>query len=132
MFKTLHSILVIFQLIGSIVGSVVPGVFTFHSGYIPIKTAGLKAALSALYIPFWLYSNTSCSCIFSIKYLLYIPFWLYSNPCLWDWKAVHTDFTFHSGYIPMQSEHFTLRLQAFFTFHSGYIPMKAPFPYHQG
>ena len=29
----------------------------------------------------------------------------------------------HSGYIPMQSEHFTLRLQAFFTFHSGYIPI---------
>ena len=99
-------------------------IFTFHSGYIPIKQVFKRAGGDKLYIPFWIYSN-------DIK----------KKVLIFD-----DNFTFHSGYIPIiigkSSGHVNYTLHSIldifqcrcestccmgggcFTFHSGYIPMQ--------
>ena len=52
---------------------------------------------------------------------LYIPFWLYSNIEDESFKALLTTFTFHSGYILIFTGLSSIILIFFFTFHSGYI-----------
>ena len=97
-------------------------IFTFHSGYIPIKQVFKRAGGDKLYIPFWIYSN-------DIK----------NKVLIFD-----DNFTFHSGYIPIRttthqpcilfSLHSILDIFQYvkaefntaipiFTFHSGYIPI---------
>ena len=78
--QALHSILDIFQL--EMPGKfTVLSYFTFHSGYIPIKSdGGKKSTIIGLYIPFWIYSNGYRK--------MYV-------------KKTYNFFTFHSGYIPM-------------------------------
>ena len=104
-------------------------IFTFHSGYIPIKQVFKRAGGDKLYIPFWIYSN-------DIK----------NKVLIFD-----DNFTFHSGYIPIRttthqpcilfSLHSILDIFQYvkaefntaipiFTFHSGYIPIMPIVQYH--
>ena len=100
---------------------------------------------STLYIPFWLYSNTVRYRFDCSRCGLYIPFWLYSNKNPKTFIKYTTVFTFHSGYIPMETDnknicisYYTLHsilvifqchclsfksFPSAFTFHSGYIPI---------
>ena len=56
-----------------------------------------------LYIPFWLYSNKKLKAVLLEENALYIPFWLYSNVTfVYNFKSP-LFFTFHSGYIPINS-----------------------------
>ena len=77
--------------------------------------------------------------------LLYIPFWLYSNEKHCAQSGESKNFTFHSGYIPMDYDRILAYLSKLyipfwlysnwkarltvpdtlnFTFHSGYIPIE--------
>ena len=76
-------------------------IFTFHSGYIPIKQVFKRAGGDKLYIPFWIYSN-------DIK----------NKVLIFD-----DNFTFHSGYIPIGGFCTDFIFKSIFTFHSGYIPI---------
>ena len=91
-----------------------------------------------IYIPFWLYSNTtknvtddngirftfhsgyipilinSSALLIFIK--LYIPFWLYSNHSKTGVGNLGSYFTFHSGYIPIGAKPFFIYIE--FTLHS--------------
>ena len=74
-----------------------------------------------LYIPFWLYSNW-CNRRTAWKISdLYIPFWLYSNARFGTEEILFIVFTFHSGYILILSSNSRLHNLLAFTFHSGYI-----------
>ena len=76
--------------------------FTFQSGYIQIfHTNKSRRTHNCLYIPIWLYSNSSC------LNTAVSPF------C----------FTFQSGYIQMSITSKPLTSSSIFTFQSGYIQM---------
>jgi len=81
--------------------------------------AGFKVL--AIYIPFWLYSNSARLKIYRSFKKIYIPFWLYSNRGLCCIGPCGNTFTFHSGYIQMSFSVPPNTFNAAFTFHSGYI-----------
>ena len=109
------------------------------------KSRKYQSCSNLLYIPFWIYSNCPYLSDIKTERKLYIPFWIYSNIFVKKGNGYLEDFTFHSGYIPMQKDliagkesHSTLHsiLDIFqskqifllfltqpFTFHSGYIPI---------
>ena len=63
----------------------------------------MRKQLEELYIPFWLYSNNVSHLPVVADFTLYIPFWLYSNEENEQYVKDALIFTFHSGYILMQS-----------------------------
>ena len=120
---TLHSILDIFQFY-PLPRKHSTVVFTFHSGYIPILQRNQAINYTQeLYIPFWIYSNSSIASTKDTTALLYIPFWIYSNVYKRSGYRWLCCFTFHSGYIPIKIvTKFSVKT-VYFTFHSGYIPI---------
>ena len=123
MFKTLHSILVIFQWYGGGCRCRRCG-FTFHSGYIPINRFNRWFSCSgSLYIPFWLYSNyfqTKLDRNIQSLHSILVIFQYFCNTVIYVTGRI---FTFHSGYIPIHAYIEDSQDVLNFTFHSGYIPI---------
>ena len=121
---TLHSILDIFQSKFNYIGIHYGETFTFHSGYIPMPPRSrIVDAIKALHsildifqyggirkVGMLLSSLHSILDIFQFKFIhlkclkfkLYIPFWIYSNLARMEQGFYSQNFTFHSGYIPIQ------------------------------
>ena len=119
---------------------------TFHSGYITIHHIIYCCIFSHIYIPLWLYYNSSFLPIRVYVARIYIPLWLYYNHWLLH-GADQEVFNLHSTlvilqfilammiamsgciYIPLwlyynQCSFLCQVLYAKSTFHSGYITMK--------
>ena len=76
--------------------------FTFHSGYIPIGVVYAWADKdTALYIPFWIYSNETNPDAYDNEYTLHSILDIFQLSFFASSSIAKKDFTFHSGYIPM-------------------------------